>query len=143
MFTVAHARQIPDEFIMMMNSDNMQPKVTLANAFEVHLAYKADLIAAANECSIYDLEPFLKHDRCALGKWLYGVGMLNYGELPEFDGLVEAHQMFYCLMVVIAASTSFTETDSFHRALIESTHLQAASIEIGVAVDLLRLAVGP
>jgi hypothetical protein len=45
--------------------------------------------------------------------------------------------------VVIAASTSFTETDSFHRALIESTHLQAASIEIGVAVDLLRLAVGP
>jgi aerotaxis receptor len=123
------------------NFNFMPSQITLANAYKAHLNYKAELIAAANECNLQDLAPFLRDDRCALGKWLYGKGKLQYGATPEFDRLVRAHQIFYCVLVVIAKQPTLVTAGGFHRALIESAQLNAASIDIGVAVNHLRSAV--
>jgi hypothetical protein len=119
----------------------MPSQVTLANAYKTHLIYKAELIAAANECNVRDLTPFLKDDLCALGKWLYGRGKLQYGTMPEFNRLLRAHQMFYCVLALIAKKEAREAAGDFHLALIESPNLNAASIEVGVAVNLLRSAV--
>ena len=119
----------------------MPSQVTLANAYKVHLNYKAELIAAAKECDLHDLAPFLKHDRCALGKWLYGKAEVKYGMMPEYKRLVQAHQMFYCVIAFIVKAATVAAAGDLHQALIESPKLNAASIEVGVAVNLLRSAV--
>jgi aerotaxis receptor len=119
----------------------MPSQVSLANAYKVHLNFKAELMAAAKECDLSDLAPLLKDDRCALGKWLYGIGKLKYGTMHEFNTIIRAHQMFYCFMAVIAKQESLKADSDFHRALSESPKLNAASIEIGVAINLLRSAV--
>jgi hypothetical protein len=50
--------------------------------------------------------------------------------------------MFICVIALIASPANLAVAGDFHRALIESPHLNDASLEVGVAVNLLRSAVG-
>jgi len=112
----------------------------LNQAYQAHLQSKSDLIAATFGCDINDVDMFTHDDRCVLGSWLYGEGQKRYGEMREYELLLSAHQTYYCVISIIADVAAHRDRSNFQEALIESAHLKAASLSVGLAINVLRSA---
>jgi hypothetical protein len=66
-------------------------------AIEAHVRWKVRLEAYINGTATEELDADLvcRDDKCALGKWIHGVGGTKYGGHPRFPGLREIHQAFH------------------------------------------------
>ncbi|MBU0593281.1 MAG: CZB domain-containing protein [Pseudomonadota bacterium] len=76
-------------------------------AIEAHIRWKVRLEAYVSGDGAEKLDPAVvgKDDLCALGKWIYGPGGVNYGALPLFQSLKETHAGFHqCAAQVIQSA---------------------------------------
>jgi hypothetical protein len=69
-----------------------------------HLEWRSKL--AGKHRNSLDLDIIRCDDKCEIGKWIYGPGEVQYGDLPELSALRAAHAAFH-----EAVATSFIEND--------------------------------
>lgn len=70
---------------------------------------------ATHDTQTLDRELVGKDDQCALGKWLYSVGMKDLGTHPDFIELVAIHHHFH----QCAANTLQLTLDGKHKEVLE------------------------
>ena len=68
-----------------------------------HLAWKTKLRSFLDGKSTLSREQAVSHRHCVLGKWYYGEGMAQYGQLPEMGEIEPPHEELHKLIADIIA----------------------------------------
>lgn len=116
----------------------VKPDMELDTPYKMHLQDKAELISAADAYELEALVQFIKPEQSLLGKWLDGDGSVRYETLAEFTRLHKAHTIFYSVVKALARSESKKDVKNFSKTLLESSHLNSASLDVGVASHHLK-----
>jgi methyl-accepting chemotaxis protein len=66
-------------------------KFDFAVARVMHIAWKSGLRSFLDGKEIMNEDQVVSHRDCDLGKWLYSVGMAEYGTMPEMQELEKVH----------------------------------------------------
>lgn len=72
--------------------------LVLAQARSAHLAWKSRLRAFLDGHAHLSQEQAVSHTQCDLGKWYYGNGISDFGDLPEFKALEPPHAEIHKLI---------------------------------------------
>jgi hypothetical protein len=64
-------------------------------AIAEHQKWKHRFTSAVRGTVAFDFDAAARDDQCALGKWLHGEGMRDFGAHAEFQELLETHRHFH------------------------------------------------
>ncbi len=113
----------------------------MANALEVHYAWKAKLQEAADSGIVLDTAQIRKDNCCELGMWLYGDGARLHSKRPEFLALLEKHKVFHFATSIVAATINQRlQTGGKPLHLNDLRQFEAGSTAVGMAIIKLQKA---
>ncbi len=100
-------------------------------ALEAHAKWKMRLkeyIEGRSNAAL-TVETIGRDDQCVLGKWLRGEGKAQFGQLPEFQKLVDLHQDFHtCAAGVLATAQDGNPQEALEQ--LETGEYRRASLTI-------------
>lgn len=64
-------------------------------AITAHVGWKSKLLEAINHGEVPDRMQSAAPDQCDFGKWIYGDGEKQYGNLAEFQDVRQKHETFH------------------------------------------------
>jgi len=86
-------------------------------AIKAHQQWRIKLRNAILKGEKLDVATIRRDDCCAVGKWIYGGGGRQYGQLPLFSTLVEQHKQFHLETGRIAELVNAGKMDEANRLL--------------------------
>jgi chemotaxis protein histidine kinase CheA len=95
-----------------------------------HLQWVGRLQQVLDGRTTITLEEAGSHERCALGTWLYGSGMKNYGGLKEMKLLESAHKHFHGLVREVVAHKLKGDTGGADREFAQVGPASQAIVEL-------------
>lgn len=116
--------------------------LTLENAIASHQSWKTKLINAAISGQQLDVATIKRDDCCDLGTWLHGDGMRLYGGRPEFTNLIDKHKSFHVAASEVAGIINTEGYEPGRTQLRGGSPFIYATIEVIVAINLLKAVVG-
>jgi hypothetical protein len=114
---------------------------SLDQALEAHSIWKSKLLAAVETGEVLDAVKIKRDDCCELGTWIYSEGKRLYGHKPEFTTLVEKHKDFHHVTSIVAGIVNAKNTETSIAMIGRNSQFSAASMEVGMAIILLKKAV--
>ncbi|MCS6811646.1 MAG: CZB domain-containing protein, partial [Tepidimonas sp.] len=95
-------------------------------AIKAHQQWRIKLRNAILKDEKLDVATIRRDDCCVLGKWIYGAGGRQYGNLPLFSALVEQHKTFHRECAQVAELVNAGKKDDANRLLMgESPFIRA------------------
>jgi hypothetical protein len=110
----------------------------LSQAIEKHVQWKTRLRAAISAKETLDADTIAKDDCCDIGRWMYGDGKAQYGQLPSFKQCVTKHALFHTEAAKVARVINAKRYDEADHMLRTGTPYAAASTDVGVALIRLK-----
>ncbi len=137
----AHLHQICASSIRSLAMETKRTITSLDQALEAHSIWKLKLLAAVESGEVLDIVQIKRDDCCGLGTWIYSEGKRLYGHKPEFTMLVERHKEFHLITSIVAGIVNAKNTETSIAMIGRNSQFSAASMEVGMAIILLRKAV--
>ncbi len=114
--------------------------MNIDSAFETHAQWIESFCEVILKQESIEVAAYEKDEDCALGKWLHGVGQVQYGHSPAFAELLSRHAEFHRLAAHVAQTINAKEFDHASQLLQKEGDYAAASRAVYQAIRALKSA---
>ena len=115
----------------------------LDEAIDRHAEWKIIFRTAIEQKLTIDVSTIKRDNCCALGTWLHGEGMAQYGDKISFSNLLATHAAFHCNAVRVADAINARKYDVAERLLDVLGEYAEASLGVIDAIEALQMEMAP